>query len=545
MLQGIMMFRQAVFLLSNKKHFSYDDFAKVNHGDIFSKKLQNDLDILIKEGFVEKKVESGPYTRMYSFIVSEKSNPHFKNIDCDSINLFLEDIRKYVENSKVFVESNSFEYYEKVSEKLNYEVNLLMDTYSKSCLKYEWNPSFLSSKNRESSGLYYISWFPLGPVHFKNIQRDIKRQAPCTFEQRVLNTKSNLCEIGQNKEYSVYSSKVTNFVGYNKSQILQTEELHIEYVISSVHGDIGTELHRDGTIIFGISEKVISEEIREEFKKICTDHIFSIMSEIQLDMMISSKGSGIQKSLNPLGNMFSIFENDSFENLPGNSKSYNGSELKHFQSVLCINQNAPDLVKGLVVYRMLLRSIDDFVSDIFNVIWVIWRYDLEKLNTELLGYTSANRLKSIREKTAKINKDFIDMNLIIEYLSDVIEKRTKEVYLLEEKNLNTTEIISTSRLLEWKISDLRRILISSVDYHKKINELITARYEEIISKYEEDKNNSLAVLNFILFGVFVYPIIVDVIPKLGVASHIILTVFVCIIGYGIFKTSMYLYSKYS
>lgn len=544
-LQGMMMFRQSIFLLSKENVFTYNDFITVSYGDVFSKTLQNDIDCLIKRAIIEKKVESGPYTRMYSFVINEKKIKQSPKIDGAPIDAFLSNLKAAATHPNNIYESDSFEYYEKISEKLKYDVKSLLVVSTKNTdNRYTWTSSFLSTPDNNSCNLYYVAWFPLGPIHFKQIQRDIKRQAPCIFEQKVPQTGVNLSKFDKTPTHVAYSSKVVTFLGYATSQILQTDEYHIEYVISSLHGDIGIELHRDGTIICGINEQVLDKQIQETLKEICNSHIFSIMSEIQVDMMIYSEGSGVQKTLNPPGNLFALCEYTFFDKFPSKIKDYGEYRLKYVQSLFCTTTDAPHFVKSLMVYRNIIQSIDNIISELFNIMWIIWGYDLEKLNNQLLGHASTKQLKLIQEKTGKINKDFIDMNLIIEYLSDVIEKRNKEICKLDISKLGNTDIIASSKLLEWKIDDLRRILSSSIEYHGKINELLNAKYDEILSESEQSKNNSLNILNFILFGVFAYPIIVDAIPKGGIATHIFLTIGMCVFGYGIFKSSMYTYSKF-
>lgn len=544
-LQGMTMLRQAVFLLSKEQVFTYDDFIAVRYGGVFSKNLQNDLDYLLHEGIIEKNVEAGPYTRMYSFTITKKNGKQPSVIGSASIDAFLNNLNKYSMSLNDNYELYSFEYYENISGKLNSDVKLLFEGTKSQNTNHSntWDPSFLSSTDNKSYGVYNVSWFPLGPNHFKQIQKDIKRQAPCIFTQKAPQAGLKTSKSDQSNKFSKYSSNVLHFIGFTESQFVQIDGSHIEYVVRSSHGDIGIELHRSGTIICGINEQVLDAEVLEEFKNECNNHIFSIMSEIQIDMMIYSEGSGIQKTLQPPSNLFAFCENSYFDELPSKVKDYGEYRLKYVQSLLCVTTDAPHFVKSLMVHQNIIQSMDDIISELFNIIWIIWGYDLEKIDDQLLGCVSTKQLKLIQARTGKISKDFIDMNLLIEYLSDSIEKTTKDVYNLDESKLGYIDIIVNSKLLEWKIEDIRRISSASMEYHGKINELLNAKYDEIISDSELNRNNSLNVINFILFGVFAYPIIVDAMPKEGIATHIFLTISMCVLGYGIFKSSMYMYSK--
>ncbi|AGB49387.1 hypothetical protein Metho_1153 [Methanomethylovorans hollandica DSM 15978] len=537
-IQGITVFRNAVYILSKKHIYSYTDFKPINHGGIGSSsiELNSDLNLLIGSNLIEKKLEPGPYTRMCSLIITDKGKDLIKNLIFDSIDSFLNDLNADVMKSESQCKPGSLEYYTKISVKLRSEVSVYFDMQVQGAANVSWEEAFFKYSNEAQIHLFFVTWIPIGPLHFERLYQDIKRGSPCTIEQKISENNAEKCDSKEIKQNEIWCSKIIQFNEFSNSDFILEKDLHIEYVIGSPFGNLGVELHRDGVIIVGISTNEFDENILDIIKKISINHLFSIMSDIQLDMFVFSKSNGIDKRIDIPGNFFAICNNhfyNKLENEEYKTKNKLNSNNKNLISYISIS-HSNDVIKQLI-YTNIIKTIDDLIMELFLLLWAIWNRDLQSLNSELMENIDAKRLKSIKDRTNKIRKDLIDINLISEYLHEVISHKRSEIYKMPDFKKEKID------LLQWKLNDLNRLVKSSIDYHDKTNELISAHYEDINSEYDQKRNLSMNFLNSIVSATVVSSILLEFMPNFR--AVLILLPALSILGYIAYKIIMYFHSN--
>lgn len=99
--------------------------------------------------------------------------------------------------------------------------------------------------------------------------------------------------------------------------------------------------------------------------------------------------------------------------------------------------------------------------------------------------------------------DILDIKRTFEYVDDLFVSKKVEAYKLSLK-------IEEIELLKWKLCDLNRLIISSVDFHDKINELINNYYNETNTEIDKIRNNSFTLLNIAISLFATYTVLIDI-----------------------------------
>lgn len=460
-LHGIIALKAAVFLLSKDKEgngiFSYDDFEISIRNSVDSTKLKKDIEILVNKKLLKYIHEPGPFMRTRSLKnIDYRFNDEIFNIfNKYTINKIL--IEFFLFNLKIHLLYHKSKYklpYEKYAaimdllhgkaeSKFNDEISYLFDHNSQICkMAYIDNPNL-------NKCLFYVTWIPMDDLTFNRICDDINAYNICQFKQTIL------FEYSDKKCYEsrVFKNHHTSIKKFNES-IRYAIKINQKDSDDKNQNNIAVELYKNGIVIFGIKNVAINNLIKFQLKNQSFQHLFSIMSESQLDLFAFSGNRGIKNILHPPGKF-----------LEGNSN---------------INLNT-----------ISLDLIDGIITELFYLLWTIWNYDLRNINKELIEKINRHNLSSINAINSHIGKDIVDINLIMKYV---------------EKFIASMEFSDNDKYddIKNKFENIQMLFHSTSDYHNKTSELISTYSTSLNNIYENRKITLIATIGAVISGVTLF-----------------------------------------